>query len=64
VHEALQAGSMIEPKSDLGRQFQALAQAILEQKPVAKQAQKRRFVDYFTMLPGRYTILDSKKNAI
>lgn len=55
VHAALQDGRAVEPASELGKQFQALADAVLEIKSEeAPQAQqKRRIVEFFSILPQR-----------
>ncbi|MBI4893451.1 MAG: hypothetical protein HY821_22710 [Acidobacteria bacterium] len=64
VHRALQAGRGVDTASELGRQFTNLAGQIQMKK--AKQTEidtKKRFVEYFSLLPGRYTVAD-KKTAV
>lgn len=55
VHAALQDGRAVEPSSELGKQFQGLADAILgikgEEAPQAQQ--KKRIVEFFSILPQR-----------
>lgn len=55
VHAALQDGRAVEPASELGKQFQTLADSILglksEESPQAPQ--KKRIVEFFSILPPR-----------
>ncbi len=55
VHAALQDGRAVEPASELGKQFQALADSILgikgEEAPQSQQ--KKRIVEFFSILPQR-----------
>lgn len=55
VHAALQDGRAVEPASELGKQFQALADAILEIKSeeAPQGQQKKRIVEFFSILPQR-----------
>lgn len=53
VHRALTAGTFVEPKSELGRAFDALVKAVLDGS-VQKHSPQRRFVEYFSLLPARY----------
>lgn len=55
VHRSLQAGRAVEPGSDLGRQFAAFANAILDKANHAQEPKTRRLVDYLSILPGRYS---------
>jgi Flp pilus assembly CpaE family ATPase len=57
VHRALQAGQAVDPNSELGRQFAALAATILDRKPQERDGSgKKRLVDYLSILPGRYSV--------
>ena len=51
VQRALTAGRWVEPASDLGKQFTALVQTMFEQKPVASQDSKKRFIEFFSVVP-------------
>ena len=64
VHKALQAGKGVESNTELGRQFTALANSILARKQPDLDS-KKRFVEYFSILPGRYSAIapDAKKTA-
>ena len=53
VHRALQAGRAVEPNTELGKQFRALSASILEKK-VPEMDTRKRFVEYFSILPARY----------
>jgi len=63
VHRALQSGRSVEANSELGKQFSALAASILEKK-VPEMDTKKRFVEYFSILPSRYSSLTDKKSII
>jgi pilus assembly protein CpaE len=62
IHRALQAGRAVEPDSELGKQFNALALAILNRKQSPMDTRKR-FVDYFSILPARHPDYGAKKTA-
>lgn len=64
VHKALQAGRGVDPTTELGRQFTALGNSILSRKQPEIDT-KKRFVEYFSILPGRYSAIaaDAKKPA-
>ena len=57
--KALTLGTLIEPSSELGRKYTALAQtftgAITKPTPA-----KKRFVEYFSIVPARYKLADGK----
>jgi pilus assembly protein CpaE len=62
VHRALQAGRAVEPESDLGKQFNTLALAMLNRKPPAMDTRKR-FVEYFSIMPSKGFGIGEKKQA-
>jgi hypothetical protein len=65
VHRALTLGKWVEPATDLGRQFGLLAQHMVEARPRAPQAAgKKRFLEYFSVVPGRFAIPETKKPAV
>jgi pilus assembly protein CpaE len=51
VQRALTAGRWVEPGSDLGKQFTALVQTMFEQKPVVQAESKKRFIEFFSVVP-------------
>lgn len=55
VHAALQDGRAVEPASELGKQFQAVADAILglKNEESSHAPQKKRIVEFFSILPPR-----------
>ncbi len=55
VHAALQDGRAVEPASELGKQFQTLADSILGLKTEesSQAPQKKRIVEFFSILPQR-----------
>jgi pilus assembly protein CpaE len=55
VHNAMTAGSPVDPASELGRQCSALAHAVLE-KTAPSEGPRRRFVEYFALAPARYNL--------
>jgi hypothetical protein len=56
VSEAMVAGTHVNWKSNLGRQFEALAQTIVGPEGDSIEApRKRRFIDYFALIPSATT---------
>ncbi len=55
VHNAMSAGRPIDAASELGRQCDKLAHTLLD-KVAAPESLKRRFVEYFTLAPARYSL--------
>jgi len=53
VHRALQAGRAVDVNSELGKQFAAAADFVLDRKTPDLDT-KKRFVEYFSLLPTRY----------
>jgi len=54
VHAALQDGRAVDPNSELGKQFRAMADSILGTQPAAETPQTRkRVVEFFSILPPR-----------
>jgi pilus assembly protein CpaE len=62
VHRALANGKRVAPSSELGKRFRAMADTILARKPL-KVARKRRFVEYFSILPARYSLFPARKKS-
>jgi Flp pilus assembly CpaE family ATPase len=54
VQRALTEGRWVEPHSELGKQFNALAQSMLETKQVGAQGEsKKRFLEFFSVVPKK-----------
>jgi pilus assembly protein CpaE len=51
VQRALTAGKWVEPNGELGKQFTALANAMFEHKPAAAVPDKKRFIEFFSVVP-------------
>jgi Flp pilus assembly CpaE family ATPase len=49
VNRAMADGKIIDPNSDLGKQFAAFARQLLEKKQVAPKEQKRKFLEFFSV---------------
>ncbi|MFB3779801.1 MAG: CpaE family protein, partial [Bryobacteraceae bacterium] len=60
VHKALTAGTPVDPASELGRRFRDMARQLFPPKD-SPPAPKRRFVEYFSLLPARYSLLQPGK---
>ena|SRR5579884_424963 len=63
VYRALQAGRWVEPSSQLGKQFAQLADQMIENRPIQITDRRKHFIEYFSIVPGRYT-LEAKKPAV
>jgi len=59
VHRALQAGRAVDQSSELGKQFNQLANMILE-KNTGEPEMKRKLIEYFSLMPQRVTANDAK----
>jgi pilus assembly protein CpaE len=55
VQRALTEGRWVEPHSDLGKQFATLAQSMVEirQSPGAAAPEKKRFLEFFSVVPKK-----------
>jgi len=53
VHRALTLGTFVQQKSELGRAFEQFAKLAIEGR-AGKNDGRRRFVEYFSILPARY----------
>jgi pilus assembly protein CpaE len=53
VSNAMHAGTSVNPKSGLGRQFETLAESLVGiEVPSAPATRKRRFIEYFAVVPS------------
>ena len=59
TYQALLSGSGIDPGSSFGREIQALAAGISEHvdKPVRTEVTKKRRIEFFSVLPGKYSLM-------
>lgn len=62
AHHALAAGKCIDPSTELGRHFRTMAEGILAKKPIRTES-KNRFVEYFSLLPARYSLSHAAKKS-
>lgn len=63
VHKALTAGKVVEPTSELGKQYTRLANTMIDRKGAATGENRKRFLEYFSLLPSRYSLAaDSKRS--
>ncbi|HTW65152.1 MAG TPA: hypothetical protein VME17_11075 [Bryobacteraceae bacterium] len=53
VQRAMTAGTWVESGSELGRQFTSLAQCMLEAKVAPAPEPKKRFIEFFSVVPGK-----------
>ena len=53
VQRALTFGRWVENNTDLGKQFTLLAQTMLEKGPVAAVTDKKKFIEFFSVVPGK-----------
>jgi Flp pilus assembly CpaE family ATPase len=63
VHRALAAGTPIDMSSDLGRQCVSLAQTMVDRKAPAAVDTKKRFIEFFSISPAKYTIENKKSGT-
>ena len=63
VQRALTAGRWVEANSDLGRQFTSLAQAMFEVKQPASVDSRKRFIEFFSVAPGKVITPTAKKSV-
>ncbi len=56
------AGRWVETSSELGRQFTSLAQCMLEAKTAPAPEPKKRFIEFFSVVPGK-AVTPARKTA-
>jgi len=61
VHNALTVGRAVDPNSELGKQFGSLAQRMIDPQPLIDSTPRQRFVEYFSIVPARYTLFPENK---
>jgi Flp pilus assembly CpaE family ATPase len=55
VQKAISAARGLDASSELGKQMAALANSMLERRTEISEARSRRFIEYFSIVPGRYS---------
>ena len=65
VQRAMTAGHWLESGSELGKQLNVLAQTMLEARVPQAVDSKKRFIEFFSVVPGRNASLipRAKKSA-
>ena len=64
VGRALTDGTPVDSNTDLGREFQSLAAAMMERKPVKAAPKAGKWIsDYLSILPGKSILFADKKNG-
>ncbi|MBZ5610745.1 MAG: hypothetical protein LAP38_20980 [Acidobacteriia bacterium] len=63
VQRALTAGRWVDANTDLGRQFTSLAQAMFEVKQPAAVDSRKRFIEFFSVAPGKAAAPVAKKSV-
>jgi Flp pilus assembly CpaE family ATPase len=56
AHEALSSGRTVDRSSTLGRQIAGFAGLLLDRKAHERPLPKKRFIEYFTLIPARYQL--------
>ncbi len=62
VQRAMTAGRWVDSGSELGRQFTSLAQCMLESKVAPAPEPKKRFIEFFSVVPSK-AITPARKTA-
>ena len=62
VQRAMTAGRWVDTSSELGRIFTSLAHRLLESKATAAPEPKKRFIEFFSVVPGK-TVVPARKTA-
>lgn len=57
VNTALLNGSQVAPGSSLGKEFSKMAFSLSDARSLTKAQPVKRMVDYFTLAPGRYSLM-------
>ena len=64
VQRAVTEGRWVETGSDLGKQFNLLAQSMLETKQSSSSGDgKKKFIEFFSVVPGKNTAREAKKSV-
>lgn len=60
VHRALTDGRHVDPGSELGKQFAKLARSLAD-RPAPKAEAPKKFLEYFSVTPARYSVFGKKQ---
>lgn len=63
VQRSLTFGRWVEANTDLGKQFNLLAQTMLENKQGVAPVDKKKFIEFFSVVPGKAPLRDAKKSV-
>jgi len=63
VQRALTVGRWVEPSSELAKQCALLSNTMLDRKPIPVNDAKKKFIEYFSVVPGRFGG-EAKKPAV
>lgn len=63
VQRSLTFGRWVETNTDLGKQFNLLAQTMLENKQGPAVVDKKKFIEFFSVVPGKAPIRETKKSV-
>ena len=63
VQRAMTAGHWVESSSDLGKQFNVLAQTMLDARVPQAVESKKRFIEFFSVVPGKGAPAPARKTA-
>jgi pilus assembly protein CpaE len=64
VQRAVTEGRWVESNSDLGKQFNSLAQSMLESKQGGAADSKKKFIEFFSVVPGKATAREQQKKSV
>ena len=60
VHRALTFGRWVDPTTELGRQFTLLSQIMLDTRPHPVVQRSKRFIEFFSVIPGKQAVAEKK----
>jgi pilus assembly protein CpaE len=64
VHRALTFGRWVDPATELGKQFTLLAQVMMDNRPLHAVDSRKKFIEFFSVIPSKYAIAEAKKPAV
>jgi pilus assembly protein CpaE len=63
VQRSLTFGRWVETNTELGKQFTVLAQTMVENRQVPGVQDKKRFIEFFSVVPGKAPLRENKKSV-
>ncbi|MBI3282340.1 MAG: AAA family ATPase [Acidobacteria bacterium] len=63
VQRAMAAGRPADPASEFGKQVLTFSHSLLQRRPSETAERKPRFVEYFSILPARYSLAGKRSGA-